>query len=342
MTRPRNLFVFLFAASLWLGLATNAHAQLDRVFDKEGNNVSGAVSQTSARGVQLSKAGATQNISAGDILKILYEGDPPPLTRGRELALKGEYAKALGELKNVAIAGLPRDVMKADAAFYTVLCQARLALAGKGNKEEASKQTLAFAGRFKDSWHFFDAARLLGDLELALGNNDQALKYYGYLANAPSSDTKIEAVYLQGLVYLKQADSAAAMAQFDKILSLKAQTTETARIQNLAKAGKAVGLAFSGDSQKGLSLINGLIAELDPADVELAARIYNAQGAGYEAAGDDEGAVMAYLHTHLMFSAQPDAHAEALKRLVELWPKIGKPERAAAARQELKQRYPGF
>jgi hypothetical protein len=43
-----------------------------------------------------------------------------------------------------------------------------------------------------------------------------------------------------------------------------------------------------------------------------------------------------------MFSAQPDAHAEALKKLVELWPLVGKPERAAEARQELQQRYPGF
>jgi hypothetical protein len=43
-----------------------------------------------------------------------------------------------------------------------------------------------------------------------------------------------------------------------------------------------------------------------------------------------------------MFSLQPDAHAEALKRLVELWPQVGKPERAAEARQELQQRYPGF
>ena len=88
-------------------------------------------------------------------------------------------------------------------------------------------------------------------------------------------------------------------------------------------------------------MVDGLIAELNPGDIEMSARIYNAQGASYEAAGDAEGAVLAYLHTHLMFSAVPDAHAEALKRLVELWPKIGKPERAAEARQELQQRYPG-
>ena len=89
-------------------------------------------------------------------------------------------------------------------------------------------------------------------------------------------------------------------------------------------------------------MVDTLIAELNPTDVEMSARIYNAQGASYEASGDNEGAILAYLHTHLMFSTQPDAHAEALSKLVALWPKVGKPERAAEARQELNQRYPGF
>ena len=81
---------------------------------------------------------------------------------------------------------------------------------------------------------------------------------------------------------------------------------------------------------------------MNPADVEIAARIYNARGASCEARDDTEGAILAYLHTHLMFSSQPDAHAEALKRLVELWPQVGKPERATQARQELQNSYPGF
>ena len=89
-------------------------------------------------------------------------------------------------------------------------------------------------------------------------------------------------------------------------------------------------------------MVDQLIAELNPADTEMAARIYNAQGASYEAAGDIEGAILSYLHTHLMFSGQPDAHAKALTRLVALWPKVGRTERAAEARQELQQRYPGF
>ena len=327
---------------IWSHGAQTATAQLDRVYDKAGDNVSGTVIQTSSQGVQLKKGANTQSILAGDILKIMHEGDPAPLTKAREFALDGQYDQALAELKNVNFETLPRDIIKADAAFYIAVCESKLALAGKGKKDEAAKRTLDFAKAYGDSWHLFDTAKLLGDLALALNDAPNALKYYKSLSSAPSTDMKIESVYLQGLVHMKKGDSEAALAEFEKVIGLKAQTAQTTRIQMLSKAGKAVALAQTGKSAEGLALVQQMIAELNPADVEMAARIYNAQGASYEASGDVEGAIMAYLHTHLMFSAQPDAHAEALKKLIELWPKVGKPERAAEARQELQQRYPGF
>ena len=182
----------------------------------------------------------------------------------------------------------------------------------------------------------------MGDLSLALNDTGRAMTYYRSLMNAPSEDTQVESIYLQGLVNLKKNENEAALAEFEKVIGRNAQSTRTARLQTLANAGKAVAMAQSGDAEAALELVKRLIADLNPTDVEMAARIYNAQGASYEASGDTEGAVMAYLHTHLMFSLQPDAHAEALKRLVELWPQVGKPERAAEARSELQQRYPGF
>jgi tetratricopeptide (TPR) repeat protein len=147
---------------------------------------------------------------------------------------------------------------------------------------------------------------------------------------------------LGGRTLLVKGDHDKAAAEFDKIIGLKANTAGAARLQTLSKAGKAVALAKSGKGKEGLKLVDALVEKLNPTDVEMAARIYNAQGDSYAASGDDEGAILAYLHTHLMFSTEPSAHAEALTRLVELWPKVGKPERAAEARQELQTRYPGF
>lgn len=159
---------------LWLVGTQTATAQLDRVYDTSGDNVSGTVVQTSNQGVQLKKGASTQEFKAGDILKIMYEGDPAPLTKAREFALDGQYEQALGELKNVNFAAISRDVIEADAAFYFAYCETKLALAGKGSRDEAARKTLAFAGKYRDSWHFFDAAKLLGDLSLAMNNTAKA------------------------------------------------------------------------------------------------------------------------------------------------------------------------
>ncbi len=319
-----------------------ASAQRDRIYDLDDKQVSGKITSVTSQGVVLEKSGTPQTFKADEIQKIMFEGDPSGLTRGRELALNGQYEQALDELRKVNFADIDREVIAADVMFYISLCEAKLALAGKGPKDAAAKQMLSFAGKYRTSWHFYEAAKLLGDLALGLNDHAKALQYYGSLRKAPSTDTKIESVYLTGIVNLKKGDANGAIEQFDKVISLKAQTTRSNRIQALAKAAKAASLAGQGQADDGLQLLEPLIKELNATDIELAARIYNAQGTGLESKGDNEGAILAYLHTHLMFSSIPDAHAESLKRLVELWPKVGKPEEAAKARQELQQRYPGF
>ena len=320
-----------------------ALAQNDQVFVNGSNKAQrGAITTVTKDGVQLKVGSNVKPILAGSISKIIYSGDPSELVKAREFAIDGQYEQAIEELDNLDISKVKRPEAKADASFYMMLSKAKLALAGRGDKTAAGKMALAFAGGNGSSWHLYESAKILGDLELAQNNPAKALTYYGQLAKSKSIETKIESVYLTGMAKLKQGQAGAAIADFDKIIGIKADTVAKQRLQTLSKAGKAVGLARDGKGAEGLKLVSTLIAELSPTDVEMAARIYNAQGASYEASEDIEGAIIAYLHTHLMFSTQPDAHAEALTRLVALWPQVGKPERGAEARQELQQRYPGY
>ncbi|TWT52480.1 hypothetical protein Pla22_01040 [Rubripirellula amarantea] len=341
MNRPFPIALFGSFVVFAIGFSGVASGQQDRLYDTSGKNIAGTVTQISAKGVQIKKGSNAQNFMASDVEKILFDGDPSGLTKGREFALDGQYEQALEQLKTVDLDKIKRDAIEADYMFYTAMSQAKLALAGKGPKDAAAKMMLSFAKKHSQSYHFFDAAKLLGDLALALGDPQTALRYYGSLSKAPSPDTKIESRYLAGMVFLKSGESDKALEQFEPIIGLNAQTPATTRLQILSKAGKAVALSQKGESSEGLALVKTLITELSPTDIEMAARVYNAAGACYEASGDNDGAVFAYLHTHLMYSALPDAHAESLLRLIELWPKVGKPERAAEARQELQQRYPG-
>ncbi len=326
---------------LWL-VAGTAIAQVDRVYLKTGNPVSGKIADMKREGVVVESGSNKQNVTVDLIEKILFEGDPSPLTKGREFALDGQWEQALDELRRVDLSGINREMVKADAMFYTAKSESQLALVGRGSTAEAIKKMRAFVDANLQSIHFFGAAKTLGDLAVATGNYDQATKYYGALAQAPSADLKIESVYLSGLAKLRQGNAAEAQTDFEKVVGASVQSTTALRLQTLAKAGRAVALSQQGKGDEGLKLVDSLITELNSADSEMGSRIYNAQGASFEATGDFQGAVLAYLRTHLLFSGQADAHAEALSKLIELWPKVGKPDRAAEARTELQERYPGW
>ena len=334
----------VLSAVLYGSLLTSpAQGQLDRVYTF-GNNTAtaGTVTETTKDGLKLKIGSNVRDFKADEIRKVSFQGDPAALTRARELALDGSYDQAIDELKTVTADSLKRDVIKAELAYYRLLSRSKLALAGQGDRQAAVNEALAFASTYRDSFHFFSVAKLLGDLELANRKHDKAIQYYDFLANAPSTESKIESQYLIGMVKLDKGDIEGAQAALARVASVDVNSTAGLRLKTLAKAGQAIALAKSGKGDEGLALADQLISELIETDIEMAARIYNAQGASYEAAGDLEGAILSYLHTHLMFSGQPDAHAQALSRLVELWPKVGRAERAATARQELQQRYPGF
>lgn len=331
---------FCVAAFVFAG---STQAQMDRVYTFGSNTASaGAVTESTVDGIKLKTGRNVKDYVHNEIRKIAFQGDPRELTRARDLALDGQYEQALEELKGLDLSKIARPLIKADADYFLALCNAKLALAGQGDRNAAIARAVKFAGKYRTSHHFFSVAKLLGDLALAAKSYDKSLQYYGALGKAPSAETKIESRYLMGVAYLEKGDVPAAEKSFSAVTSVKVQSTEALRLKSLAKAGQAVAMAKSGKGKEGLAVLEGLIVELNPTDIEMAAQIYNAQGQCFEATKDLEGAILSYLHVHLMFSGQPAAHATSLSRLVQLWPQVGRAERAAEARQELQQRYPGY
>jgi predicted negative regulator of RcsB-dependent stress response len=342
MIATARLSIRCSAVLLGLLIASPALAQTDRLYPQGGDVVLGKIKSISKSGIVMTVSGKDQTFNAGAIEKVMFQGDPTGLTQGREFALDNQFDQAISELKTVDANKLNRAPQKADFAFYVMYSQAQQALSGNGDLRASVTAALNFIKQNTDSWHFYKTAKLLGDLAVKLGSYDQASKYYGSLRNAPSAETKIESLYLNALVKLKQDKDAEAASDLQKIVGIGVQSPEGARLQTLAKAALAIATAKQGKGQEALDIVNELIAKLNPTDTETAAEIYNAQGASYMAMGDNQGALLAYLHTQLMFSTHPGPHSEALKQLAELWTKVGKPDRAAEARSELQQRYPGL
>ncbi|QDV54992.1 tetratricopeptide repeat protein [Rosistilla oblonga] len=332
--------VGVFAISLHVSPA--AFAQLDRVYPTQGPVVSGSIIQTQPDGVVIQVGGAERKFTLDKIDRVVFDREPGPLTEGRSLVRQEQYEAALTQLGQINMAQISRAEIKADAMFYRAFSQAQVALAGQGNKNAAVKEMYGFVTSVgKNSFHFYDAAKTLGDLALAVGSYDNAVKYYGALARSSDANLQLQSRYLVGWSYLQQKKLDEADKAFAAVTSASVSSPDQLRYQKLALAGQAAIAAGKGDPDKGLESLNKLIEESDAADAELFGRLYNAQGACLAAKSDPEGAVLAYLKTHLLFPSDPDSHAEALAELVQLWPQVGHPERANEARTILQTRYPG-
>jgi lipopolysaccharide biosynthesis regulator YciM len=112
---------------------------------------------------------------------------------------------------------------------------------------------------------------------------------------------------------------------------------ETARATALV--GNAAVLVGQKKTDEAIKVLNDIIAKGDSEDAELMAHAYNTLGTAYRQAGDANEAKFAFLHTDMLYSAVPDAHAEALANLAEIWKQLNKPERAAEARKRLGELY---
>ena len=131
-----------------------------------------------------------------------------------------------------------------------------------------------------------------------------------------------------------------ALAKFEQVISTGAATNEGNEQRLFATIGKAECLAATGQAAAGIKLLEEIIDNQDSSDAKLFGRAYNALGACYAKSSKPKEAVLAYLHTDLLFNSDSETHAEALYRLSKLWGDINQPDRAKRVREALQNNYP--
>lgn len=286
-----------------------------------------------------------REIGVNEIRDISFELDPPELKAARLSVRGGQLEDALSKLNELKVAELPSDPVRDDVEYYKAYCLAKLALGGSGDKTAARTLVTLFIQNRKTSYHFFDAAELYGDLSVSMGEYDKAVAAYGNVAKAPWPDYQLRATVLEGRALQAQNKPAEALAKFEIVLKSTQAGPLVDDQKTLATIGKAACLGESGQPAEGIALIEGLIEKSDPRDAALFGRAYNALGACYRSDKNNKeavkSAILAYLHVDLLFAQDPEAHAEALYYLGQLWDQAQFPERGQKCRNLLQQRYPG-
>jgi tetratricopeptide (TPR) repeat protein len=308
--------------------------------------VSGKVVGISPYKVELQQgaSGAKKEISANQIILITFEGEPFSLKTAKTMiAVEHRYQEGLSTLNKVKPDELGgRKELRQELEFYRALAEARQALDGLGPIAEAGKKMLAFANDNATSYHYLDACETIGDLLMANRSFAEAEKYYGKLARSPWPEVQMKAGVAIGYAQLDQGKTGEAMKSFEAALAAPGGEESPVQAQrNAAQLGKAAVLTAMKKPGDAVALVDAMLQKADPDDGKLIARAYNTLGNAYRQSGKPKEAVLAFLKTHLLFpAASPEAHAEALYNLAELWEQLHKPERAVEAGKILAEKYP--
>lgn len=323
------------------GWTVRANAQSDQIVLVRGPAVSGIISNTTPNEVTVSVRGSERTIQVNEIRRINFADEPTELRRAREDILTGQIENGLSVLRQLNPGDVQRDLVRQDLQFYVAYCMAKLALSGGGDKAQAATALLDFVRQAPQSFHFYEAAELLGHLAVALESYDNAMKYYGALERAPWPEYQMRGLLLEARALMAQDKFAEASEKYDRVLAFGVDTPEATRQKLLAQVGKAACSAETGQAEQAVSVLEKIIADHDPQDTELFGRVYNALGRAYRKLGKTKDALLAYLHVDLLFYSDPDIHAEALYYLSRLWGQINRSDRAVAARNLLLERYGG-
>ncbi len=328
------------AITLALSLTAPAALGIDRVKVLQGAQQNGDVSDTTATEVTVKVGATTKQVPVNEIDSVQFDSEPTELTQARAAIKSGRFDDALANLNKIAPGEMRRPLIAKDVQFYEALASARLALTGRGAIAEAGKKMFAFEKNNTESYHYFEACEALGDLLVGAGNFPAAESFYTKLAKAPWPEYKMRAAVLVGRALVGQKKFEPAIAKFDQVLTSDAAGSEARNEKTAAKLGKASALSGMGQTEEAVKLIDQVIATADPDAEELYARAYNLLGHSYQAAGKVKPAIVAYLHVDLLYPRFPEQHAEALANLAKLFAEDKKADRAAQARNTLKEKYP--
>lgn len=329
-----------------LALATafglpSAVAQEDRVFPlKGGAAVKGTIVERTRDKVVIEVRGANQNFPSNEIARVVFDGEPPQLTRAKDLIGAGNLDQAMDEFKKIDVPSIKSEEIKKDYEFFRGYLAAANALRGKGDAAGAKILLLNWAKENSTSHLFYSASEKLGELAMATGTPNEAAKYFGALAGSPFSELKVKGGYLAGKALLALNQTAEAKAKFAAVTQAQVSDPASLKLKKLANVASVSCDAVEGKADQALQALEKIVDESDSADAELFSALYNTMGNILQAAGKHEEAILSFLKTDLLYASEVDAHAEALHWLSQLWPKVGENQRATEAKSKLSKLYP--
>ncbi len=337
-SRSLAFVALLIAGCMAFANPAPATAQNDSITLITGRPVRGTVQSVTPESLVVNTSDGMKTVEPWNVRRIRFDDEPNELTRAKTGYTDDRFNVCLQELEGLDPPD--RAVVRQDAEFYKALASARIALGG-GNVT-ASTATAAveqFVQNNSNSFHLYEALDTLGDLYIAQGQFDKAEEQFARTAAGGWPEYAFAAKLKTGRAQLLRGDYAAAIQSFQDTEQANSSSDFALQAKLIARCLRGQAVALSGDPAEGRRIATGIIESESPKNAIVFAYANNAMGASYLQENLLKEAARSYLKTELLFTVDPDSHAEALYHLQKLWDQLEQPGRASAARQKINDRY---
>lgn len=299
------------------------------------------ISQMTANWVVITTTGGDeQKVPSHTIKRITFDGEPTALRSARSSLAGGQFNRIEEVLES---AKLESSFQQIEKEFLIAMANAQLALRGEDGKSvsDARKLMETFVNKtnYNRWFQYFQALETFGDLEVASNNLAGALSQYEKLQLSTSEEIKMLGQFKSGHVNVLLGKYAEAKKAFASVQNNSSDDPGSVKMKLLAKIGAARCDAESGDAKASIQTILDVIKNEDPSDMRLFGNAYNALGHCYAKDGQTKAALLAFLHTDVLYQRDAEIHAEALFHLVKLWQSDQKPGQSLEARKLLTTKY---
>jgi tetratricopeptide (TPR) repeat protein len=300
-----------------------------------GGRVRGQVESESPGEVVVKLGANTTTVPTDQVLSIRYDGQTATFQLAESRESAGQLAEAADLFKKAAgeTAGKPFPHMAAQAREAEVL--ADLALVEPARTKEARDKLAQFLRTYPASRHVAALRAALARLQLNAGEFAAAEATIAELARLPRGGER--AAVLRTKVLARQGKHAEAITALDRLIAAAPKGSERQRAAMLAKAENLAGMKKFPEAE---ALVRQVIQANPAEDAAAQAPAYNTLGDCLRAANRPKDALIAYLHTDLLYNKDKEEHPRALRAIEGLFRQLKQDARADEFAQRLKQEYP--
>jgi tetratricopeptide (TPR) repeat protein len=300
-----------------------------------GGVVRGQVQSESAAEVVVLVGANPVSVPADQIVSVRYDSQSAtfPLAEARESA--GQLGEAADLFKKAASEAAGRPYPQQSALFREARALGDLALVEPDRIKDARDKLTQFLRTYPNSRQLVAARESLARLQIHAGDFSGAEATIAALAKSPKAAER--AAVLRTKVLARQGKYDEAIAELDRLIASSPKGSERHRAAMLAKSESLVGLKKFKEAE---ALVREVIQSSPAEDAEAQAPAYNTLGDCLRAANHPKEALMAYLHTDLLYSKDKAEHPRALHAISTLFRQIKQDAKADEFALRLKQEYP--